>query len=198
MDAVDTLQIRDAECGFDGTPDLYGLGVRIALYIQFFTAFLVALGLHGEHQLRFYRIASLSFLVSLYLVVIIKSADNTLRGVEAQLMSWLFIVQFFTVLTTMSKSKLSKMMKKGLGLFLFMWIFFTALGTYMVWFWYVGLDRMPRSDCPDEYGFFWTKVRRATLAVFHHCSLLSGQHLPLVQDHKQGHLHGISSHIFFL
>ena len=69
------------ECAFDGNPDFYGLGIRIAIYLQWVTAF-VANHLLGEEAVKGYLENNTIFLVAVFAALAIATADQDIRSAE--------------------------------------------------------------------------------------------------------------------
>ena len=151
---------RETECGFQGTEDLYGLGVRLALYLQVYTNLLVMMKFHGKGELRFFRVANVSLLAAMIVVVLVKVADRTLLGVEIVTILIILGIQELNIQIAFGNTALSKY-SEALGIFQL--AYSLGFGGFMVWFWFVGLDVLPRSNCPDEYAFVFAKASLVVL-----------------------------------
>lgn len=140
-------------CGFDGNPDLYGLGVRSGIYIQVVSFFLAAFRLKKESA--YLQSSAFVFLFAIFIALVRETANRTLRAPEAAILNWLVIFQLMGVVTLMTNA-----VSAGTVLRLAMVGFiFPAYIGYNGWFWWVGIDVLPAPPpgC-DEYGYMFTKV----------------------------------------
>ncbi|KNB04388.1 hypothetical protein FOXG_19281 [Fusarium oxysporum f. sp. lycopersici 4287] len=69
-------------CGFNGNPDLYGLGIRLSLYIQLLTMALVATFIPQSMYYSFFANTNLSLFVSSWIIILKLSSSREIRGVE--------------------------------------------------------------------------------------------------------------------
>jgi predicted histidine transporter YuiF (NhaC family) len=147
MDHLQTLTDRGGVCGFEGNTDFYGFGIRLGLYFQLFSTISVTL-LGKESYSKYYRLSNIAMLLSIIIVVLKQSVNRSVMGVEVAFISWIIS----TTLMSVSTSKLDK----------FYVCVYVAIGcmysVYMAWFYYHGLDLLPKSTCADEYEFFFSKV----------------------------------------
>jgi len=138
MDSESTI------CSFTGNADLYGIGVRIGLYLQWIATLLVTLFDPVEEE--GYRIINLIIQCALFLGLCAQTDQaNVLDPV---------IVGFLLCgsLSSLTGDKIGYM-NHVLGLARI--IFYTALSAYGCWFWFTGLDEMIRPGC-KAIAFFGT------------------------------------------
>jgi hypothetical protein len=69
------------QCGFDGNPDFYGLGIRIAIYLQWATA-LIANHVLDEDSVKGYLETNSVFLVAVFVALAIATAGKNVRSAE--------------------------------------------------------------------------------------------------------------------
>ncbi|KAL7626542.1 hypothetical protein AAE478_003314 [Parahypoxylon ruwenzoriense] len=139
------------DCPIQGNPDLYGLGVRLGLYIQ-----LLALTLaRPSVKLAFKAIntSTIAFILASFIVLARESASRSLFAPEAYLLFFLLVPQL--IVNIMGSNLLSGVIgARGVSSTL-LW---GAFCYYFSWFWWIGLDVLPMSGCEDEFGFFFTRV----------------------------------------
>lgn len=140
-------------CGFDGNPDLYGLGVRTGIYIQAVSFFLAAF--HLKKESAYLQSSAFVFLLAIFIALIRETANRTLRAPEAALISWMIGYQMMGVVA-ISPAALSAgaLLRMAFVLFIFM----GYIG-YNGWFWWTGLKVLPQ-PAPGcvEYGYMFAKV----------------------------------------
>ncbi len=150
-----TLQPRDA-CGSDGNTDLYGLGNRLGIYFQII-AFIIATKRKGRgvsddpHGALF---SSINVALLATFIAVVKGVVNgTMRTLDLYIIDSLIFTQINLPLLTFDhmfvKHPVATLVVAPLGF---------AMQALVAWFWYVGIDKLPRTGCPDDYGFFFSKV----------------------------------------
>ncbi|KAH7239554.1 hypothetical protein BKA59DRAFT_484663 [Fusarium tricinctum] len=159
-------------CGFDGNPDLTGLGVRSAFYIQ--TLSLVIAGMFLDAEAGHLH----SSIIGLLLAVLVALLRETIRGSlfapEVSVILWLFSLQLFSSFGTVRKlipcGKQKISVAALLPVCLHLLLVFAYIG-YAIWFWFVGLDSLPHTAC-TEWAFFFAKVNvRGWFRTFNKVSL---------------------------
>lgn len=161
-----------SECGYDGNPDLYGLGIRIGIYLQ--TTACTAAVLFGQDRLMTAisygnGIFQFALVVSL---LILTTTSPEFQAVEAAIVVLLAIcssIQGFQPFPTPSledgtdhprPSRLVRTQRwiVASGLPFFRQSMELILYSYSIWFWFVGLDRLAHSDSCTSFGFFFAPV----------------------------------------
>ncbi|KAI0180806.1 hypothetical protein GGR52DRAFT_5982 [Hypoxylon sp. FL1284] len=142
---------QDQPCPIEGNSDLYGLGVRLGLYLQFIA--LVLARPSARHAFDALSASTIAFILSNFIVLAQQSVTRALLAPEAYLLFYLLAPQLaVNVLgtdfhaATISYIGFVTMLLWG------------AFCFYFSWFWWVGLDVLNRSGCEDEFGFFFTRV----------------------------------------
>jgi hypothetical protein len=115
-----------------GTPDIYGIGVRIGLYAQWVATFLITLFAPENEEI--FRIVNLTMQTAIFLGIAVKSPIET------------NVVEPIIVLFLMSGS-LSSLTGNGITNFshvsgVFKGLLYMALSAYGVWYWFKGVDRI--------------------------------------------------------
>lgn len=144
----------DEDCGFQGNGDLYGLGVRLGLYIQLVTVALVSSFLPRSPYLGFFKNTNLSLFASTWIIILKESILRDIRGVEINIFNLLTVLQLAVLGLLAMRGRISIGPKFLLGTICVQLV----TVSYWLWFFWRGLDVLPRSTCPDEYAFIFAKV----------------------------------------
>jgi hypothetical protein len=134
-------------CAIVGNSDLYGLGIRISIYVQYLTI-LVAAATKRKLYSKI-RTAVLVYAAAVLIVVFRNSIAGSIHGVEIPIIQLLVLVQLGAVLPTVWVASFAG------------WMIYLALAAnqaYFIWYWFRGLDKLPKSACADEYAWFFAKV----------------------------------------
>ncbi|KAE9981497.1 hypothetical protein BLS_007326 [Venturia inaequalis] len=135
-------------CAIKGNADLYGLGIRLSIYVQYLTILVAAVS--GRRLYSKIRTAVLIYAVAILIVVFRNSISGTINALEVPIIQLLVLVQLSAVLPTV-------WVISPVG-----WLIYLALAAnsaYFVWYWFRGLDKLMKSECADEYAWFFAKVR---------------------------------------
>ncbi|KAM0314825.1 hypothetical protein ACHAPQ_011729 [Fusarium lateritium] len=145
-------------CGLDGNPDLTGLGVRSAFYIQ--TVSFAIAGEFLDAEAGHLHSSTIGLLLAVLVALLRETIRGSLFAPEVSVILWLFSLQLFASFRTVKKSVPSEGQKVTaaalLTLRLHILLVFAYIG-YATWFWFVGLDRLPHTTC-TEWAFFFTRV----------------------------------------
>jgi hypothetical protein len=135
-------------CPVRGNPDLYGLGIRIGLYLQIVTAQISGLTSHLLEVDDNIGHAVVIFILATGTVLFRLILRRGIEAVEVFPILSLLIVQLGACRVPFWKRPMTIFIYVGESVCLL------ALTT---WFWFHGMDMLPRS-CVDDYAFFFTKV----------------------------------------
>jgi hypothetical protein len=135
-------------CPVQGNPDLYGLGIRLGLYLQIITAQISGLASHFLEVDDDIGHAVVIFILATGTVLFRLILRREIEAVEVFPILSLLIVQLGACRVPF--------WKKPMTIFIYMGetICLLALTT---WFWFKGMDTLPKS-CHDDYAFFFAKV----------------------------------------
>ena len=135
-------------CPVTGNTDLYGLGIRLSLYIQIFTAQISGLASHVlevddsiGHEVVIFILATGTVLFRL-----IKKKE--IEAVEVFPILSLLVVQLGACRVPFWKKPMTVCIYVGE---------MVCLMALTTWFWFHGMDTLPRT-CRDDYAFFFAKV----------------------------------------
>ena len=125
------------DCTIGGNPDLYGVGIRVGLYLQWISTLLSTIFVPGDEDIL--RVANLLVQSAIFVALLHLSARGDLHAVDAVLATWLV----FGALSSLSGSGINP-----LGCFsgTFRVLFYTAFASYACWFWFSGLDAILARD----------------------------------------------------
>ncbi|KAI1378295.1 hypothetical protein F4677DRAFT_390394 [Hypoxylon crocopeplum] len=152
----------DSQCGFQGNSDIYGLGVRVGVYLQWSTSIFVE-NLH-EPAVESCRDANTTFQVAMLagLVLITSGPEQKANALEAYItLLFCFASACIASLQAISAPRSGEPTShskpgteravRGVGEL----ILSTAIFAYGVDLLYVGLGQLPRTTCPEIGFFFW-------------------------------------------
>lgn len=147
------------ECGFDGNPDFYGLGIRTGIYLQWATS-LVANHFLNEESVKSYLETNTVFLLAVFVALAVATVDKTLRSAEVVVLLQLSFGFLFSILSIWGYRTRSTF--KGPIRFPLMGSFFrlsltAAICAYSIWFWFTGLHLIDDKSCPS-YIFLFAKA----------------------------------------
>jgi hypothetical protein len=137
-----------ATCPVHGNGDLYGLGIRIGLYLQTFTAQISGITSQLLEVDDNIGRAVVIFILATGTVLFRLILRREIEAVEVFPILSLLLVQLIVCRVPFWKQPATIFLYAGemVGL--------VALST---WFWFRGMDTLPRS-CIDDYAFFFAKV----------------------------------------
>jgi len=158
-------QLSSPECVFEGNSDLYGLGIRIGIYLQWISG-LLANCFHAD-SVRDMLATNTIFLIALFTALAIISTEDTVLAAEVTILLQFCFGFVFTVSSTwgwrVSARQLNSAKEFGNP------VYFPLLGSairlclttsicaYNVWFWFVGLGKLSKAAC-DPVGFLFAPV----------------------------------------
>lgn len=158
-----------AVCVFDGNTDMYGLGIRIGFYIQWYSAILASWLAPSE-------VASIRLTINLFiaatflalLIQVIKNVSN-LQIVEIYIILlltfgyYLFLVPLYIwrLLTSCNPAldpSRFPLVRPGRVYSVLSFLLLTAVASFQLWFWFAQVPQLSRQGC-EEYGFFFARIR---------------------------------------
>jgi hypothetical protein len=149
-----------AECGFEGNPELYGLGIRMGVYFQWASALIIWRWYpEGRTELGG---AYLVFLFALLIAMIVNTARlEPTHSAEILLLMYIIFGGIFTVMTIgVRRSHVQKIreLKGSWVQALTLCFILAAASIYCSWFWLFGIHHdFLETEC-GTYGFLFTKV----------------------------------------
>ncbi|KAJ2967270.1 hypothetical protein NQ176_g9740 [Zarea fungicola] len=145
----ETLAARAGPCIIDGNADLYGLGIRIGIYIQMLAVQISSLLSMVLRQDDYLGEGVVIFILAVGTVLVKLIVEHRIVAVEAAPMIVLLLAQV---------SVCRSIGRMGLVLNIIYAVEFCGLTALYVWFWWYGMDRLGHSECTDDKVFFFVRV----------------------------------------
>ncbi|KAF7922070.1 uncharacterized protein EAE98_008281 [Botrytis deweyae] len=164
-------------CIIDGNSDIYGLGIRIGFYLQWYASILASAprgysGKVASDEVQGLMFSIVLFTVATFLALIIQTSTLQLPEVYIILLlvvgyHYYFIPKMFMALLSFIKQLLSKGEKdetgqkkhRGWEFILLAGLFFCAISCFQLWFWGGHFqDRNGKSNTCPSFGFGFIKI----------------------------------------
>ncbi|KAB5581208.1 hypothetical protein GE09DRAFT_465353 [Coniochaeta sp. 2T2.1] len=144
---------EESNCGFDGNPDLFGLGVRVGIYLKFVTSILA---IFVPQMMSHFFSSTFVFALAIFIALIRETVAKRLHAPEVDIVACLVVFLSFGMASTpeihLALRSISNMFSSSaartanLTLSLFLALFLApAYCLYFVWFWYSGIDSFPHN-----------------------------------------------------
>jgi len=149
----------DSECGFQGNPDLYGLGIRLGIYLQAIATILT--NAFVSEAVSDYRDNNTIFLFALLIAVAKVSANGTIQTIEGVIMlriTWAFIISAVSLYgwRTVRSPAIGKHMYDWMISLYFRLMVVSIIAIYNAWFWFRGFRAMlPQQSISCTYYVFF-------------------------------------------
>jgi hypothetical protein len=151
--AGQSTNATEAECRVPGDPDILGLGVRLGLYFQLFSTFLLALPRYEEARDAF--VPTIFFLTGFMTAVLYSVATQSPPPGSVIACTWypiLFFIAFFCVDYTHDP----KIHTGARSIWAF--VLWTASGALNVWFWFHGVHLQNEAQCMEPRVFLFANL----------------------------------------
>ncbi|KAK3358162.1 hypothetical protein B0T25DRAFT_580084 [Lasiosphaeria hispida] len=145
MDAANTTQ-PEPVCGFQGNNDLYGLGLRLGLYFNFLSTLTARFLLNQEF--KYQQGSILAYCAATFIAIAREAGLGTVHASEVYIVASLLGPQFRPASQATLRGVRPAVMQAVM----------IAANIFIGWFWFHGLDALPRVPCDDEWGFFFAKI----------------------------------------
>ena len=161
------MALNPSSCAFAGTSDMYGLGIRIGFYLQWF-AESVATWIATD-EVPGIRLSNSFFIASTFLALIIQTSEGNLKPVEIYITLLLtfgayvyFVPLYLWRIVTGYRARLDpSRWPRVLNGKMFSTLnhgMVVGVAVFQLWFW-LRKARFPGTDGCEEFGFFFTKLR---------------------------------------
>jgi hypothetical protein len=145
-----SLQARDTVCGIPGNPDIYGLGIRLGLYLLWVATIFTYECLQDEISNAID--ANLIFFFSISIATFVLSTQSPKPYAEE---IYILLVLFFGGFVSLAfPSKLGSFSVFGFAIRLYL---FAGMASYAIWFWFGGMDGFRQQPCGSQ-AFLFAKV----------------------------------------
>lgn len=135
-------------CPLTGNPDLYGLGIRVGIYIQMLAVQISGLAAAIFNIEDHLGQGTIIFILSAGIVLVRQIVQHNIQPVEVFPILTLLLAQAGVCRVPYWKSQTTLMI----------YVFEVAsLIALFAWFWWHGMDTLPRT-CHDDKAFFFAKV----------------------------------------
>jgi hypothetical protein len=151
------LEQRDEECGFAGNPDLYGLGIRLGVYLQWISS-LVVWAWYPDGSANLMQ-TYLVFLFAIMIVVLVSTVKDTpIWAVEIVVLTYIVFGGVYSmVYQIVTRRKARRLVEPSPGMMLALYCLLSAATLYCSWFWLRGIHgHMLATPC-GSYMFFFRK-----------------------------------------
>ncbi|KAF2499625.1 hypothetical protein BU16DRAFT_615028 [Lophium mytilinum] len=132
-------------CAFTGNADLYGIGIRTGLYLQWVTTLTTTLYEPKDEEIL--RVINLLIQSAVFMGLILLTSRNQIEPVEPVISIWLI----FGALSSLSGSGMNPL-RHFSGLYRV--ALYTAVAGYACWFWFTGLDGTLQDQRCETVAFF--------------------------------------------
>ncbi|KAE9362622.1 hypothetical protein N431DRAFT_144436 [Stipitochalara longipes BDJ] len=151
-------------CSFAGNAELYGLGIRIGVYLQWVSGFLA--NIRNAESVRDMLATNTIFLLALFTALAIITQKESVESIEVAILLQLCFGFLFSVSTTWGlrvRARFTSSTDYGNK------VYFPLLGStirvclasaicsYNLWFWFRGLDKLSRPNC-QPLGLLFAQV----------------------------------------
>jgi len=163
-------------CTIDGNADMYGLGIRIGFYLQWYGTILASW--LAPPEVPNLRLANMFFITATFIALVIQR--DTLLPSEIYIILLLFfgstlyllLVNLWRVATGFNdrwdptRFPMAEPPKKTANLLYSLLLMAVLL--FMLWFWSVRVPTLDGEDC-EQYGFMFSKIRlnNSGFRIFH-------------------------------
>lgn len=161
-------------CAFVGNSDIYGLGIRLGIYLQWLTSLIA--NHHSHQEIRSNLETNSLFLLAIFIAAVVATFEGSLQSAEVVILLHVCFGSIFSVLSIWGHRARSTaqgtvrfpILGSALRLLLT-----TAISVYAMWYWFHGITALDKTGCPT-YTFLLTKVylNRAVVGFFRIQSLL--------------------------
>lgn len=158
-----------AVCSFAGNTDMYGLGIRIGFYLQWFAGDLASW--LAPSEVNGIRLTNSVFIAATFLALVIQISLNVsnLQVVEVYIILlltfgyYLFFVPLYTWrLLTGYNPALDPFrfphVRPGQVYSVLNFLLLVAVASFQLWFWFSRVPHLNGQAC-QEYGFFFAKIK---------------------------------------
>ena len=158
-----------AVCSFDGNTDMYGLGIRIGFYLQWYAVEIASW--FAPSEVNGARLTNSVFIAATFLALLIQIVRDvsSLQVVEVYIILlltfgyYLFLVpvyawRFLTGYDPKFDPTRYSQVWTGEVYSVLNFLLLTAVASFQLWFWFSRVPQLDKQSC-QQYGFFFAKIR---------------------------------------
>jgi len=153
--------MSDSSCTIVGDNNMYGLGIRLGLYLQLIATVLAAgwVPKQAENMRDVNTCFAISSLAGLLYVTYTEGPTGQIYGAEVLILIYLFAIGLFASASTEGGSIVSLDHEESIRPIsvIISALLLVILSYYEVWFGYVGMDSIGQPTCP-QYVFMFVQV----------------------------------------
>ena len=172
------LVASDEDCGFEGNSDLYGLGIRLGIYMQWLSSFAPRA---GSQSLGLLLQTYFTFVFAIFVAILVLTAEKRpTHTVEIFVLTYIMFGGSYTMLMAAwpSKTRVANIWEAyGVSPFYlgFLLCLIEAVALYSLWFWLcdVQSDHFLATPC-GSHAFVFAKVSLSNRAVTKALAAMSG------------------------
>jgi hypothetical protein len=138
-------------CGFSGNVDLYRIGIRAGLYLQWIATLFTTIFVPGDEEAT--RVVNLLIQSAIFVGLILLTDRHQVHPVEPAITIWLL----FGALSSLTGSGINPLGRFSGG---FRVLLYSGIAGYTSWFWFTGLDNILLST---PAIFFYKKRKNFSL-----------------------------------
>lgn len=143
----------ESDCRVPGDPDILGLGVRLGLYFQLSSTWILQLVRREEAVDTFLPTAF--FITSYFIAFVFSTARDDVAPGAVIACTW-YPVLFLVALFSFDFRALEE--KKKITRYSLAYALFLASGVLNIWFWFKGLDEVNGDQCMEPRVFFFANL----------------------------------------
>jgi hypothetical protein len=152
-------------CEFKGNPDLYGIGIRIGFYLQWFAGILANF-LYVPDELSGIRFGLICFTAATFLALMIRTTSSTIVDIYITLLLCfgyyyflipLYIWRILTCFNTDYDPTRWAIIPTSRRFDIVYHLLLLAVSGYQLWFWTARVPKLPFYNC-YSYGFIFSKL----------------------------------------
>lgn len=154
---------------FEASPDFYGLGIRLGIYLQW-AASCIVLGVwwkchkgkskedkkDSEAEVSYSTATGLIFLLSVFVAMVVSTAQDSIHIVESGILLYICLGSL-SLLLLLAYALILEELHFGAIRHFFHTLLVAAIASFNVWFWFKGVDPLSGEDC-DGFLFLFAKV----------------------------------------
>jgi hypothetical protein len=154
-------------CEFEGNPDMYGIGIRLGFYLQWF-AVMLSTFLHISEELSGIRFGLICFRAATFLALVVMTASGSATVMDMYITLLLCFGYYYFLIPLFLWRILSRfdvdydptrwnILPTSLKFDIVNHSLVLAVLGYQLWFWIAAIPKAPFYDCLS-YGFLFSKL----------------------------------------
>ena len=145
-------------CGFTGNSDIYGLGIRLGVYLQWVAA-LISVVSSRATILRELLDVNTIFSLAIFIATVVLQTQyaGSAQGIEILIMLHIYFCNTYAVSYEQLLKRWRAQESTFFGILATLCIT-TGMSAYAIYYWFYGLDLFPDVDC-GSFAFLFAKVR---------------------------------------